>query len=203
MSGDGAGVAAELLEAALFAAERHKSQRRKDVDASPYINHPIAVAHLLVTVGGVTDLGVLQAALLHDTVEDTGTSERELRDRFGDVVAGIVMEVTDDKSLPKARRKELQVEHASATSPAAALVKLADKICNVRDLETSPPAGWSVERRREYVEWARRVVERLPPVNDRLRAAFDQAYEAGQAPRARPESPLEGDPKRVQSPATG
>jgi guanosine-3',5'-bis(diphosphate) 3'-pyrophosphohydrolase len=169
---------AGLLEVILFAAERHKGQRRKDVDASPYINHPIAVAHLLATAGGVTDLTVLKAAILHDTVEDTGTSAEEIRARFGEAVARIVIEVSDDKSLPKARRKELQVEHARQTSPGAALVKLADKICNLRDLAVSPPAGWSVERRREFFVWARRVVDKLPPVNERLRAAFDEAYQA-------------------------
>jgi guanosine-3',5'-bis(diphosphate) 3'-pyrophosphohydrolase len=105
-------IAAELLEAVMFAAERHRNQRRKDAEASPYINHPIALAHLLATVGAVEDLDVLRAAILHDTVEDTETSEAELRQRFGDAVTDIVMEVTDDKALPKQRRKELQIEHA-------------------------------------------------------------------------------------------
>ena len=123
-----------LMEAIAFAADKHRHQRRKDKEASPYINHPIALAHLLVTTAGVEEPVVLQAAILHDTIEDTQTSYAELLDRFGKEVADAVAEVTDDKSLPKERRKELQVEHAPHASRAAALVKLADKICNLRDM---------------------------------------------------------------------
>ena len=167
---------ARLLDAIAFAAHKHRDQRRKDVVASPYINHPIALAHLLATTGGVNDIVVLQAAVLHDTVEDTDTSLQELVDRFGEQVAAVVAEVTDDKALPKARRKDLQVEHAPHKSREAALVKLADKTCNLRDIASSPPAGWSLERRREYFDWAKRVVDGLPAVSDDLRAAFDAAY---------------------------
>lgn len=169
---------AELLDAVMFAAERHRNQRRKDADASPYINHPIALAHLLATVGAVDDLDVLRAAVLHDTVEDTETSETELRERFGDVVAGIVMEVTDDKALPKQRRKELQVEHAPHKSQGAALVKLADKTCNLRDIAATPPADWPLARRQEYFDWAKRVVDGLPKVSAPMLAAFEEAYAA-------------------------
>ena len=167
---------AELLDAVLFAAERHRNQRRKDAEASPYINHPIALAHLLATVGGVTDVAVLQAAVLHDTIEDTETTEAELRARFGDEVTDIVLEVTDDKALSKQRRKELQVEHAPHKSRGAALVKLADKTCNLRDIASAPPADWSLQRRQEYFDWAKRVVDGLPAVSAELRAAFDAAY---------------------------
>jgi len=170
--------AAKLLDAILFAAERHKNQRRKDAEASPYINHPIALAHFLATIGGITDTTVLQAAVLHDIIEDTETTEEELRSRFGDAVTDIVLEVTDDKALPKQRRKQLQVEHAPQKSPGAALVKLADKICNLRDIATAPPADWSLERRQEYFDWARNVVDGLPKVNDALLSAFNLAYEA-------------------------
>jgi guanosine-3',5'-bis(diphosphate) 3'-pyrophosphohydrolase len=170
--------AAELLEAVMFAAERHRQQRRKDAEASPYINHPIALAHLLATTGGVDDLAVLQAAILHDTIEDTDTTEAELQARFGPAVAAMVMEVTDDKALAKAERKALQVAHAPHKSPGAALVKLADKTCNLRDMAAAPPAGWDLARRQEYFDWARQVVEGLPRVNDALRAAFDLAYAA-------------------------
>ncbi len=171
-------IAAELLDAILFAAEKHKNQKRKGADAAPYINHPIAVAHLLATTGGVDDLTVLKAAVLHDTVEDTDTAEGEIRNRFGDAVADLVMEVTDDKSLPKARRKELQVEHAGEKSRGATLLKLADKTCNLRDIGSAPPADWSLARRKEYFDWAKRVVEALPPASASLRAAFDEAYQA-------------------------
>lgn len=167
-----------LLDAVLFAAERHRNQRRKDADASPYINHPIALAHLLATTGGVNDVVVLQAAILHDTIEDTETTEAELRARFGADVTNIVLEVTDDKSLSKLRRKELQVEHAQDKSPGAALVKLADKTCNLRDIAAAPPADWPLARRQEYFDWAKRVVDGLPAVSAELRAAFDEAFAA-------------------------
>ena len=168
--------AAELLDAVMFAADRHRNQRRKDADASPYINHPIALAHILATVGGVHDLDVLRAAILHDTIEDTETSYAELQDRFGVAVAGILLEVTDDKTLPKQRRKELQVEHAPHKSKEAALVKLADKICNLRDIANTPPADWPLARRQAYFDWAKRVVDGLPDVSDLLMQAFDEAY---------------------------
>ena len=167
-----------LLDAIAFAAERHRAQRRKDEEASPYINHPIALATLLAGSAGVEDVAVLQAAVLHDTIEDTDTTAEELRARFGPEVAAIVMAVTDDPSLDKARRKELQVERAAQASREVALVKWADKICNLRDMSSAPPAGWSIERRREYFHWAKRVVDRLPQVSPALRAAFDAAYAA-------------------------
>lgn len=167
---------ARLLDAIAFAAERHKDQRRKDVRQTPYINHPLALARMLACEGGITDVEVLMAAVLHDTVEDTETTEADLRERFGDRVADMVMEVTDDKNLPKARRKALQVEHAHLKSDGAALVKLVDKTCNLADIASSPPAGWSLERRREYFDWAKRVVDGLPPVSVALRRCFDTAF---------------------------
>ena len=169
---------AKLLDAARFAAEKHNDQRRKDISSSPYINHPLALAQLLAVDGGVSDVEVLMAALLHDTIEDTETTADELRARFGERVTGIVLEVTDDKSVPKARRKELQVEHAPHKSDGAALVKLADKTCNLRDVASTPPADWSLERSREYFDWAKRVVDGLPPVNLALRKKFDEAFAA-------------------------
>ena len=164
-----------LLQAVSFAAEKHRLQRRKDRDASPYINHPIALASLLTTVGGVDDVVVLQAALLHDTVEDTDTSYEELTQHFGRRVADVVMEVTDDKNLEKSRRKALQIEHAPHASREAALVKLADKICNLRDVVSSPPDRWALERRQEYFDWAQQVVEGLPRVSEPLLEAFQAA----------------------------
>jgi guanosine-3',5'-bis(diphosphate) 3'-pyrophosphohydrolase len=167
---------ARVLNAALFAAEIHKNQRRKDIDALPYINHPIALAALLATEGGVTDPDVLCAALLHDTVEDTATTAEELRQAFGGVVTAIVLEVTDDKSLSKAERKRLQVEHARHATPQAKLVKLADKICNLRDLLSSPPAGWPTARIREYFDWSARVVDGARDAHSDLAAIFDRLY---------------------------
>ncbi|HEY6966790.1 MAG TPA: HD domain-containing protein, partial [Burkholderiales bacterium] len=150
-----------LFRALAFAAHKHRDQRRKDAEASPYINHPIALAEVLAGEGGIADAEVLAAALLHDTIEDTDTSLEELRREFGERIAAMVMEVTDDKALPKAERKRLQIVHAAGISPGAKLVKLADKICNLRDIAHSPPVGWSIERRVEYFEWAKQVVDRL------------------------------------------
>jgi GTP diphosphokinase / guanosine-3',5'-bis(diphosphate) 3'-diphosphatase len=165
-----------LLKALAFAAHKHRDQRRKDPAASPYINHPIALADVLVNEGGVTDVEVLCAALLHDTVEDTDTSHAELERVFGERIARIVAEVTDDKDLTKSERKRLQIEHAALLSPEAKLVKLADKICNLRDVAERPPASWDLARRREYFDWAKHVVDRLRGAHSLLEAAFDAAY---------------------------
>ena len=167
---------AELLDAIAFSVAKHRNQRRKDAEASPYINHPLQLAHVLATEGGVNDLKTLMAAVLHDTVEDTETSYDELCERFGKKVADVVMEVTDDKSLPKAERKQRQVEHAPHMSKRAALVKLADKTCNLRDVVGSPPPGWPPKRKQDYFDWAMQVVDDLPPVNDKLRRAFDDIF---------------------------
>jgi guanosine-3',5'-bis(diphosphate) 3'-pyrophosphohydrolase len=165
-----------LLKALAFAAHKHRDQRRKDADASPYINHPIALADVLVNEGGVADVEVICAALLHDTVEDTATTPEELASEFGARIARIVAEVTDDKHLAKAERKRLQIEHAPHLSGEAKLVKLADKICNLRDVAERPPAGWDLQRRRDYFEWAKRVIDGLRGTHPRLEAAFDAAY---------------------------
>jgi guanosine-3',5'-bis(diphosphate) 3'-pyrophosphohydrolase len=165
-----------ILQALEFAAHKHRDQRRKDAQASPYINHPIALANVLVREGGVTDPVVIAAALLHDTLEDTQTTSAELRETFGDRIAGIVEEVTDDQRLLKAERKRLQIEHAAHISREAKLVKLADKICNVRDVAVQPPAKWDLARRREYFDWAKAVVDRMRGVHPELERKFDEAY---------------------------
>jgi len=167
-----------IFDALSFAADKHRNQRRKDADASPYINHPIALARLLRVEGGVDDATVLCAALLHDTIEDTETTTNELRARFGEKITAIVLEVTDDKALPKAERKSLQIAHAPQLSREAKLVKLADKICNLRDVASSPPTEWPLERRREYFEWAKCVVDGLRGIHPALEAVFDSAYAA-------------------------
>src|SRR5258705_12660565 len=143
-----------ILRAAAFAAHKHRNQRRKDADASPYINHPIALADVLANEASVMDPIALAAALLHDTIEDTDTTHAELGAEFGPAIASVVAEVTDDKSLSKPERKRLQVEHAAHISTPAKLVKLADKICNLRDVASTPPADWSVERKRQDFGWA-------------------------------------------------
>lgn len=165
-----------LICAVAFAAEKHRNQRRKDADASPYINHPIALANVLANEGNIIDVSVLCAAILHDTVEDTETTFEELEREFGSSITGIVREVTDDKSFSKAERKRLQVEHANHASHEARLVKLADKICNLRDILASPPADWTHERKRQYFDWARLVVDQVRGTSSVLEAAFDREY---------------------------
>jgi guanosine-3',5'-bis(diphosphate) 3'-pyrophosphohydrolase len=165
-----------LIDAIAFAAEKHRNQRRKDAEASPYINHPIALARVLAIEGGVTDIQVLAAAVLHDTLEDTETTVRELKDRFGPAIASVVVEVTDDKNLSKQRRKDLQIEHAAHLSAPAKLVKLADKICNLRDVATNPPEDWPVERRREYFDWAKKVIDGVRGAHPMLESVFDKAF---------------------------
>ncbi len=166
-----------LITALDFAANKHRNQRRKNADASPYINHPISLANILCNEADVTDMNVICAALLHDTVEDTETTKEELVLEFGQNICDIVMEVTDDKTIQdKYQRKQLQVEHAAHISTSAKLVKLADKISNLRDVANDPPADWGLERRREYFDWAKKVIDQLRGVHPELEALFDQVY---------------------------
>jgi len=161
-----------LVRAIAFASEKHSTQRRKDAAASPYINHPIALVDVLANEGNVTNIDTLCAAALHDTIEDTTTTADELKSIFGEKITSIVLELTDDKSLPKHVRKEKQIEHAPHCSPEAKLVKLADKICNLRNIITAPPADWSAERKQEYFDWATRVINGLRGSNSELESIF-------------------------------
>ncbi len=165
---------ARLIEALKFAALKHKDQTRKDLGATPYIIHPIGVADTLLTLGQESDVEVLIAALLHDTVEDTNTTWEEIRSAFGPTVEGYVREVTDDKSLPKQERKELQIIHAPHKSKGAAEIKLADKLYNLKDLLHSPPPDWEKERVSAYFNWAEKVVSALPSANPHLLQAVEE-----------------------------
>ena len=159
---------AALLQAVAFTADKHPNQWRKDAEASPYINHPIALANVLANEGGVPDVTVLFAAVLHATIEDTETTADELRALFGEQVASVVLEVMDDKSLEKSLRKQQQIAHAPHNSPQAQLVKLADKISNLRDIFASLPADWSPERKQAYFDWVANVVAGLRGVHPGL-----------------------------------
>ncbi len=170
---------ATLLDAIHFAADKHRYQRRKDPDATPYINHSLSVAELLARVGDVRDPVVLIAAVLHDTVEDTKTSFDEIEARYGAEVRSVVAEVTDDKSLAKDERKLQQVEHAPHSSPRAKLVKLGDKICNVIDVTEHAPSDWERNRRIEYLDWSERVVAGCRGTNAALEAEFDRVLARG------------------------
>ena len=167
-----------LLDALCFAAAKHADQRRKNAAATPYINHPIEVAQHLSQVGDITDEDILIAALLHDTIEDTDTTADEISERFGERVAGIVLECSDDKDLPKAERKRLQIVNASRKSPEAKLVKIADKTCNIRALVDDPPVDWSTERQRQYWLWGSQVLEGLYGDNAALDAAAQEVLES-------------------------
>lgn len=168
-----------IFKALRFSAEKHTDQRRKDAKSSPYINHPIQVVETLWTIGGVRDVTLLLASILHDTIEDTGTRPEEIRTQFGEDVLALVLEVTDDKSLPKQVRKQLQVETAPHKTRNAKLLKLADKICNVYDMITSPPSDWSLERKQEYLLWTEKVVAGLRGVNEKMEHYYDDLLRDG------------------------
>ncbi len=163
-----------LVEAISFAAKKHRYQKRKGADQEPYINHPLEVLNLLTNVGKIDDFDVLIAAVLHDTIEDTKTSKEEITELFGAAVCRMVLELTDDKSLPKETRKQLQIEHAPHISDGAKQIKLCDKISNIHDVTENPPDGWSNERRLEYIVWGENVAAGLRGVNIHLEKKFDE-----------------------------
>lgn len=165
-----------ILAAAQFAAAKHSQQKRKGAGGEPYINHLIEVAELVASSSNALDTELVMAGFLHDTVEDTGVTLTELTDRFGSDVASLVAEVTDDKSLPDKIRKRLQVENAPHKSERAQTLKLADKISNLRSIVISPPVGWSLERKRQYFEWAKAVVDALTAPNPVLKPEFEKTY---------------------------
>jgi (p)ppGpp synthase/HD superfamily hydrolase len=166
----------EILKAAHFAAEKHSGQRRKGAAAETYINHLLEVAELVSSVLAEPDTSLVTAALLHDTIEDAGVAKEELIQAFGADVAELVVEVTDDKSLPKAERKRLQIVNAPKKSVRAQVIKLADKISNLRAILSSPPADWSAERKREFFDWAKQVVDGLTAPNEMLKEEFERLY---------------------------
>jgi (p)ppGpp synthase/HD superfamily hydrolase len=170
-----------LLQAIEFASRKHSTQRRKDVDASPYINHPIAVAHVLADAGGITDLLTLMAAVLHDTIEDTETTPAELEAQFGETVRKLVEEMTDDKTLEPAERKQLQIDRALKLSRRAKPIKIADKIANIQDVTNAPPATWDLARRTEYLDWTEKVVAGCRGGNPALERHYDEVLKKGRA----------------------
>ena len=165
-----------ILTALEFASIKHRDQRRKDAEASPYINHPIALAKVLSAEGKIIDTKIICAALLHDTIEDTETTAEELQAQFGKAITKIVLEVTDDKNLPKAERKRLQIEHARHASKPAKLVKLADKICNLQDILYSPPAKWPLKRKQEYFDLSEEVIDQVQGTNQKLEKILNEPY---------------------------
>lgn len=170
-----------VLDALAYAAEKHRDQRRKGADRTPFINHAIEVAELLARVGGVTDPVTLQAAILHDTLEDTPTTPAELEAAFGPDVRRIVEEVTDDTLLPQEERKALQEERARQLSEPARKIRLADKISNVKAVTTAPPVDWPLDRRRDYVEWTERVIAGCRGICEPLELLYDAALSEARA----------------------
>jgi guanosine-3',5'-bis(diphosphate) 3'-pyrophosphohydrolase len=166
-----------LVKAFSFATRKHHGHTRKDAEKTPYIFHPIGLVEVLVNVGKITDINTICAALLHDTVEDTETTPGELTEAFGTEICDIVMEVTDDKSLSKEARKQAQIDHAKHLSKQARAVKLADKISNLRDVTANPPPDWPLERRQQYFDWAKKVIDGLRGDWIELEVEFDRQFE--------------------------
>ena len=166
-----------VMQAADAAARWHVHQRRKGAAQEPYMTHLLEVASLVTQATGGAEPNVVIAALLHDAIEDQEVSAETIANQFGQEVADIVLEVTDDKSLPKQERKQKQVETANQKSREAKFVKLADKTSNLRTIAISPAANWSFERRIEYIEWSKSVVEGLRGDLPWLEQQFDEAAE--------------------------
>jgi GTP diphosphokinase / guanosine-3',5'-bis(diphosphate) 3'-diphosphatase len=164
-----------LARAWNFSAQRHSNQKRKGEAQEPYVNHLAEVAELVAIATNGLDANLVAAAVLHDTVEDTNTLPAELASVFNVDIADLVGEVTDDKSLGKAERKQLQIQHAASKSDRAKVIKLADKTSNLRSLVKSPPVNWNLQRRQEYLDWALDVAKGLRGVNTWLEAQFDEA----------------------------
>ena len=171
----------QFARAADYAARRHIAQRRKGERGEPYINHLTEVTALLAEATDGADPVLLLGGLLHDVVEDTDATIEDLSEHFGTEVADLVAEVTDDKSLPQAERKRLQIETVARKSQRAKLLKIADKTSNLRSLVASPPMEWTGQRLADYVDWAARVVDACRGLNTALDAAFDTAYAQARA----------------------
>lgn len=175
---EGAVVPSHFRRAAKFAAAKHAGQLRKD-GKTHYIAHPVTVANILAREGGISDEATLIAALLHDTIEDTGTTHAELVREFGRDVADTVQEVTNDETLPKAEQKRAQIEKAGKYPTRAAHLKMADKIANLRDIIKIPPKGWDAARKLAYYDHAKAVVDAMKEPHPKLKAVFDYTYQKG------------------------
>jgi guanosine-3',5'-bis(diphosphate) 3'-pyrophosphohydrolase len=176
-----------ILHAAHTAAQWHSTQTRKGAAGEPYINHLLEVAAMVAEATGGKDPALIIAALCHDAIEDQHIPREVIAEMFGEDVASLVVECTDDKSLPKSERKRLQIVNAPKKSARAKLLKLADKVSNLRSVADSPPSHWPAQRRLDYVAWARQVVSGLgDDVNLELQtkfvAAAIRAEEAAGAP---------------------
>lgn len=165
----------KLTKAYNFSAQKHTKQRRKDKDANPYINHPIEVAKIL-TDSDIVDIDTIIAGILHDTIEDTNTTYEEIIENFGENIAKIVMECSDDKKLDKITRKQLQIVHAGEISSEARMVKLADKLSNCHNMINNPPCQWSKAEIYGYIYWSYAVCQKLKGINIKLDNKLDDMF---------------------------
>ena len=165
-----------VLRAAFFSGEKHKDQRRRDASETPYINHPLEVAYILMEEGGVTDATTLAAALLHDTIEDTNTTREELAMVFGREVSDLVVELTDLKTTAPEDKKQKELDQAHRLSEKAKQIKLADKTANIRDLVTMPPSTWDLQRRIAYFDFAAEIAKATSDASPQLMAVFMRDY---------------------------
>ncbi|MDQ3110992.1 MAG: HD domain-containing protein [Bacteroidota bacterium] len=168
----------QVIDAILFAATNHAGQFRKD-GVTPYINHPIEVMHFLAFTADISDEEILMAAVLHDVVEDTSVTVEEIAQRFGQNVADIVLELTDDISLSKEERKHQQLMACDGLSYGAKVIRISDKICNVYDIIYAPPGDWDIHRRRAYLIWANSVIMKITGTNEGLEQHFEELMEEG------------------------
>ena len=166
-----------LIKAFKFVSVKHSGQRRKGYKGEPYINHLADAADILWNSGEIHDITTVVAGILHDTIEDTSTTQEELASEFSPEIASVVLEVTDDKSLPKDKRKQLQIEHAPQLSFMARQVKLADKISNLKGILESPPEGWDNERLLEYAKWSEKVISRIKGTNEILEKIYYKLFD--------------------------
>jgi guanosine-3',5'-bis(diphosphate) 3'-pyrophosphohydrolase len=170
-----------IIQAAHFAADKHRDQRRKGIRNTPYINHPLEVADRLNRIGGIEDPVILAAAILHDTIEDTQTTRAELAQAFGNDIAALVAELTDQPGLTWQQRKRQEIDHAPHLSDRAKMIKLVDKMCNVADTMLNPPGEWTLSRRRDYLVFADLVADGCRGVNPALDAEFDRVMASARA----------------------
>ena len=167
----------QVVRAAYFAGEKHKDQRRSDKEETPYINHPLELASILVDEGDVGEVEIICAALLHDTLEDTNTTFEELVAKFGITVAKIVREVTNNMTLTSAERRIQEAACIPNLSREAKLVKLADKIANIRDISTMPPVSWNIEKKELYFDFSLSIAEQAKDASPKLYSVFLRDYD--------------------------
>ncbi|MFZ9848658.1 MAG: HD domain-containing protein [Flavobacteriales bacterium] len=161
-----------LFKALNYSAEQHKAQRRKGMESVPYINHPIKVTNIITQFIPDASDDLICAAILHDVVEDTDATIDDIKNKFGDAIASIVQEVTDDKSISKAESRRKQIENAPKLSYNAKIIRVCDKISNVRDICGENIPDWDYKTKIEYLNWAEQVVYALDKFHEELQFAF-------------------------------